>query len=84
MLRFLANLFRRPAIGFGLRRDRRGRFRDPRFTSFMAQSNRSRVDTDLRDTMLRGRKLAKNLFRLGLAGGCAWIVLESAKALSVF
>ena len=50
----------------------------------MAQSNRKALDTDLHDTVLRGRKLMRNVFRLALAGGCAWIVLESAKALSVF
>jgi len=58
VLRFLANLFRRPAVRFGLARDRRGsRLRDPRFVSFMAQNNRRSLDTDLQDTLLRGRKL---------------------------
>ena len=50
----------------------------------MVDSNRRRLDTDLHDTVLKGRKFVKNLFRLGLVGGCAWVVLESAKALSVF
>lgn len=84
MLRVLLNLCRRPAIRFGLRRDPRGRFRDPRFVSFIAESNRRPIDTDFHDAVLRGRKLVRVLFNLGLAGGCAWIVLESAKALSVF
>jgi hypothetical protein len=85
VLRVLINLCRRPAVRFGLRRDPRGRFRDPRFASFMAEGNRrGGNNTDLHDAMLKTRKLVKNLFRLGLAGGCAWIVLESAKALSVF
>jgi hypothetical protein len=84
VLRFLINSCQRPALRFGMRRDGRGRFRDPRFVSFMVDSNRSRLDTDLHDAVLKGRKLVKNLFRVGLAGGCAWIVLESAKALSVF
>jgi len=38
----------------------------------------------LHDTVLRGRKLMKNLFRLALFGGSAWVVVESAKALAVF
>ena len=80
MLRFLLNLCHRPSLRFGLRRDPR----DPRFVSFMTQTNRKSLDTDLHDVVLRGRKMARNLFRLGLAGGCAWIVLESARALSVF
>ncbi len=84
VLRFLLNLCHRPVVRFGLRRDRRGRFRDPRFVSFMAQGNRKALDTDLHDAVLRGRKLVRTLFKFALAGGCAWVVLESAKALSVF
>lgn len=84
MLRALLNLCHRPAIRFGLRRDTRGRFRDPRFASFMHESNRRRVDSDLHDAVLKGRKVMKNLLRLGLAGGCAWVALESAKAFSIF
>ena len=84
MLRVLLNLCHRPAVRFGLRRDPRGRFRDPRFASFMTESNRRRSDTDYHDAVLKGRKFVKNLFRVALAGGCAWVVLESAKALSVF
>jgi hypothetical protein len=67
-----------------MRRDHRGRFRDPQFVSFMVDSNRRRLDTDLHDAVLKGRKLVKTVFRVALAGGCAWVVLESAKALSVF
>jgi hypothetical protein len=84
VLRVLLNLCHRPAIRFGLRRDPRGRFRDPRFVSFLADSNRKPLDTDRHDAVLKGRKVAKNLFRLALFGGTAWVVLESAKALSVF
>ena len=84
MLRFLLNLCHRPAVRFGLQRDVRGRFRDPRFVSFMGQSNRKTLDTDLHDAVLRGRKIMRMLFKFALVGGCAWVVLESAKALSVF
>lgn len=84
MLRALLNLCHRPAVRFGLRRDPRGRFRDPRFASFLAQTNRKALDTDMHDVVLRARKTVKVLFRLGLAGGCAWVALESARALSVF
>lgn len=84
MLRFLLNLCHRPAVRFGLRRDPRGRFRDPRFASFLSQSNRKALDTDRHDAVLHARKWLKHAFRLGLAGGCAWVVLESARALSVF
>ena len=84
VLRFLFNLCHRPAIRFGLLRDPRGRFRDPRFVSFMAQTNRKALNTDLHDAVLQGRKLMRNFFRVALVGGVAWVVLESAKALSVF
>ena len=50
----------------------------------MTQSNRKALNTDLHDAVLRSRKWVRHAFRLGLAGGCAWVVLESAKALSVF
>jgi hypothetical protein len=84
VLRALLNLCHRPAVRFGLRRDPRGRFRDPRFVSFLTQSNRKALDTDFHDAVLRGRKLLRNVLLLLLAGGGAWVVLESAKALSVF
>jgi hypothetical protein len=84
VLRVLLNLCRRPVYRFGLQRDPRGRFRDARFASFMHASNHKPLDTDLHDAVLRGRKWMRHVFRLGLLAGGAWVVLESAKALSVF
>lgn len=84
MLRFLRNLFRRRAYRSGLARDPRGPFRNPRFVSFLAQSNRTRLDTDFHDTVLRGRKLVRQGLTLLLAGGLAWVMIESARALTVF
>jgi hypothetical protein len=85
VLRYLANLCHRPAHRFGLRRDRRGsRLRDPRFVSFLAQTNRRTLDPDFHDTLLRGRKLFRRLLMLGSAAGATWFLLESAKALSIF
>ncbi len=84
VLRALLNFCHRPTLRSGMARDRRGKFRDPRFVSFMASSNRKSLDTDLHDTMLRGRKWMRTALKFALAGGAAWIVLESAKALSVF
>jgi hypothetical protein len=73
-----------PRVRFGLAHDERGRLRDPRFVSFLAQSNRKLVNTDLQDALLRLRVLLRRgaLVAAGLAA--AWIVVESAKALSVF
>ena len=84
MLRILMNLCRRPPIRFGLRRDPRGRFREPRFASFMSESNRRPLDSDMHDAVLKGRKAMKNVLFAALSLGAAWIVIESAKALSVF
>jgi hypothetical protein len=78
------NLFHRPVIRFGMAADARGRFRDPRFLSFISESNRKTLNTDFQDAVLKGRRL----LRLGLVAGAicaaAWVVLESAHALSMF
>jgi len=84
VLRALLNLFHRPAIRFGLARDPRSRFRNPRFASFLADSNRHRAGTDLHDAVLRGRKFMRQVMLVLLAGGAVWVVVESARALSVF
>lgn len=55
-----------------------------RLASFMAQHNRPRVNTDLRDATLQGRRLMKNALKAALLGGGAWVAVESAKAFSIF
>ena len=84
MLRALLNLLHRPAIRFGLARDPRSRFRNPQFASVMTESNRGRLDTDFHDAVLRGRKVVRRITWLAVAGGAAWVALESARALSIF
>jgi len=84
MWRAFRNLWHRPAVRLGLVRDSRGRFRDPRFVSFLAQNNRRTIDTHLQDAVLRGRRLVKQVLVLILVAGGAWFVLESAKAISMF
>ena len=54
------------------------------FSSFMSDSNRRPLDHDMHDAVLKGRKAMKSIFRVALAVGGAWVVIESAKALSVF
>ena len=71
MLRNWLNLIPRSRSRRTFRPELPGRFRNPQFVSFMAQNNRRRIDTDLHDAVLRGRKLVKNLLRFALAGGCA-------------
>ena len=84
MLALIRNLFHRPAIRFGLARDRRGKFRDPRFVSFISQSNRKTLNTDFQDAVLQGRKLVRYALVAAVVCGGAWVVLESAHALSMF
>lgn len=83
MFRRLSRWFR-PGLRFGLNRDARSRLRDPRFASFLADTNRKALNTDFQDAVLRGRRLVRQAFVLGLIGLAAWVVLESARALSVF
>jgi hypothetical protein len=84
VFRVLKNLLRRPTIRMGMARDRRGHLRDPRFVSFMSHNNRKTLDTHFHDTVIRGRRLLRHGLMLMVAVGFAWIVIESAKALSVF
>ncbi|HEX3729083.1 MAG TPA: hypothetical protein VHV47_04725 [Opitutaceae bacterium] len=74
----------RPVVRMGLARDPRGRFRDPRFVSFISQNNRRSIDTNLQDAVLRGRRFLKQGMVAVLAIGAAWFVVESARAFSVF
>jgi hypothetical protein len=83
VLRVVLNFFRRPAIRFGLRHDPRGHYRNPRFASFLAQSNR-KSNTDFHDAVLHGRKLARQALVLLLLAGGAWVAVESARALTLF
>uniref|UniRef100_UPI004049FDBE hypothetical protein n=1 Tax=Cephaloticoccus sp. TaxID=1985742 RepID=UPI004049FDBE len=80
----MKNLLHRPTIRMGMARDSRGHLRDPRFVSFMAQTNRKTLDTNFHDTVIRGRRLLRHGLVLLVAVGFAWVVIESAKALSVF
>jgi hypothetical protein len=84
MLSLLKNLIHRPTIRFGLARDARGKFRDPRFVSFISENNRKTLNTDFKDAVLQGRKVARYALVAALVCGGAWVVLESAHALSMF
>lgn len=84
VLRLLLNLCRRPAIRFGLAKDPSSLRRNPCFASFLAESNRGGHDMDRHDAMLRGRKVMRQIITLLLTGGGAWVVVESARALTMF
>jgi hypothetical protein len=84
MLSLLKNLFHRPVIRFGMARRGRGKFRDPRFVSFISQSNRKALNTDFKDAVLQGRKIFRYALVVALVCGGAWVLVESAHALSMF
>lgn len=84
MFRALLNLLHRPTLRSGMFRDARGPVRNPRFVSFIAQNNRKTLDTNFHDTVLRGRRLARQALFVLVGAGCAWVVVESAKAISMF
>jgi hypothetical protein len=84
MLALFRNLFHRPVIRFGMARDRRGKYRDPRFVSFISESNRKVLNTDFKDAVLQGRKVVRYALVAALVCGGAWVVVESAHALSMF
>ena len=50
----------------------------------MSESNRKPLDSDMHDAVLKSRKAMKTVLFAGLSLGAAWVVIESAKALSVF
>lgn len=83
-MRALLNLFHRPVHRSGLARDSRSRFRDPRFVSFLSANNRKTLNTDFQDALLRGRKMLKHAMIFALVAGMAWVMLESARAVSLF
>lgn len=88
MLSVLKNLFHRPAIRMGRvdnSRIQTTRLRNAQFVSFVVETGSLRpFSTDRFDVRLRRRKLVKAALTLSFAAGVAWVVLESAKALSMF
>jgi hypothetical protein len=88
MLYALKNLFRRPAIRMG-RVDnslfQTTRLRNAQFVSFMAQSDSlAPMSMDRYDTKLRRRKRLKTTLVLAMVLGLAWVIIESAHAISMF
>lgn len=88
MLYPLKSLFHRPAIRMG-RVDnscfQTTRLRNAQFVSFMSQGDSlAPMSLDRYDTKLRRRKRFKTALVLGMIAGFAWIVIESAHAISMF
>ena len=88
MLYAVKNLFHRPAIRMG-RVDnsmfQTTRLRYAQFVSFMSQGDSlAPMSLDRYDVKLRWRKRLKVALVLGIIAGFAWIVIESAHAISMF
>jgi hypothetical protein len=52
--------------------------------SFISQSNRKSLNTDFKDAVLQGRKIFRFALVAALVCGGAWVLVESAHALSMF
>lgn len=89
MLRVIKSWFHRPAIRMGRvdnSRIQTTRLRNAQFVSFFAESGglNAFASTDRYEARLRRRKRLKTFFALALVAGGAWIVIESARALTLF
>ena len=84
MLRALQHLFHRPAIRLGVMDEPRGLCRNQRFASFLTASNRATIAPAFHFSLVRGRRLLRQILTVALAGSGAWILYESVRALSVF
>jgi hypothetical protein len=88
MLYPLKNLFHRPAIRMG-RVDnsiiQTTRLRNAQFVSFMSQNDSlCPMAFDRYDAKLRRRKRLKLALIFAVVAGLAWVILESAHAISMF
>jgi hypothetical protein len=84
VIRVVQNLFHRPALRLAVIEDARGICRNPRFASFLVASNRKALDTHFSASLARGRRSLRVAALVFAASGATWLVLESARALSVF
>lgn len=88
MMYVLKSLFYRPAIRMG-RVDntliRTTRLRNAQFVSFMSQNESfSPYCTDGYELRMKRRKWIKVSLLLSLVAGTAWLVIESARAITMF
>lgn len=83
----LRHLLNQLPIAFGQRSDRRlrtTRLKHAQFASFLEESGFRQHDVDHHERALRWRRALKRLFLAATAFGAAWVVLESARALTLF
>ncbi len=87
MLRGLRHWFYRPPIRMGSvdnSRIRTTTTKNAQFISYLVESGFRRVNVDHYEASLRRRRMGKVMLLLMLGAGGAWIVIESARALSMY
>jgi len=89
LLHMLKNLFHRPAIRMARVNNgsirRTSSIRNAGFMSYLTENGCLRArNTDGHDTRLRRMRLAKNFAIVALGAGMVWVVVESARALTLF
>ena len=88
MMRAMINLLRRPATPPSAllhRRDLdRTSTRNAQFISFLDDSGFRRVDTDKWERRMRRQRVVAYTLLWTMVAGFAWVVIESAQALSLF
>ena len=87
MLRKIRHWFHRPAIRMGPidnSRIRTTRTKNAQFVSYLAESGFRQVNADHYESSLRRRRVVKSLLFWILVAGGAWVLIESARAISMF
>ncbi|HUL53266.1 MAG TPA: hypothetical protein VLT83_07650 [Opitutaceae bacterium] len=87
VLRVVRHWFRRPAIRMGSvdnSRIRTTRTKNAQFISYLVESGFRQVNVDHYEAGLRRRRWARAALFCLLGAGGAWVVIESARALSMF
>ena len=87
MIHWLSTVLRRPAFRADPRlHSRRGatRTQNSQFLSFLHDTGFRRVNPDQYERSLRRRRTAMAVFTWAAVAGFAWVVIESAQALSMF
>lgn len=87
MIRWLSNVLHRPAFRADPHLHRRRDFtrtKNSQFLSFLQDTGFRRVNPDLYERSLRRRRTAMAVLTWSAVAGFAWVVIESAQALSMF
>jgi len=87
MIQWLSTVLRRPTFRADPRLHSRRDFtrtKNSQFLSFLQGTGFRRVNPDLYERSLRRRRTLMAVFTWSAVAGFAWIVIESAQALSMF